>query len=255
MSESNGTSLTIAGLKELVFARLSAIENIQDGMHADLDKRLTGQCAEEFAVFEKLFSSRLEVINEKFTGVILRFDERDARNNQATMEAREAVHAALANSDRSMIAQMGVISERFETFNEKFRSVAQQFKERDERSEQRYRDNKLMLDAEFESAEKSATKQNETSALSIAKSEGATNKQIDQLGELIRSTSSANNDKLDDMKERLLRLEGGQLGRGVAQGEQVQSRMSTVSIISLVVGSLIGLTSLIASLIFRAGIH
>ena len=91
---------------------------------------------------------------------------------------------------------------------EKFRSVAIQFSERDTRTEQTSRDSKVAVDAALQAAKEAVEKQNQSSALAIAKSEMATIKQMDQIGVLLNSTVTSINDKIDDLKERLTAMDG-----------------------------------------------
>jgi hypothetical protein len=87
--------------------------------------------------------------------------------------------------------------------DEKFHSVATQFAERDVRVEETAKSTKVAVDAALQAAEKAVEKQNEAFSLSIAKSEAATIKQIDQQAELLRTATGALDDKISDGKDRL----------------------------------------------------
>jgi hypothetical protein len=91
---------------------------------------------------------------------------------------------------------------------EKFSSIETQFKERDTRTEQTSRDSKVAVDAALQAAKEAVGEQNKSNSLAIAKSEAAVTKQIDQIVMLISSGQAATNDKLDDVKARVLMLEG-----------------------------------------------
>ena len=134
---------------------------------------------------------------------------------------------------------------------EKFDSIQVQFTERDTRTEQTSRDSKVAVDAALQAAKEAVEKQNTSSALAIAKSESATTKQIDQQGILIATaTTSLNeridaasatmNSKIDDLKDRLNRMEGGTNGGHQAWGYIVG-----------VAGSLIGIISLLYNVLHR----
>ncbi|MEP7114559.1 MAG: hypothetical protein ABI862_14935 [Ilumatobacteraceae bacterium] len=90
---------------------------------------------------------------------------------------------------------------------ERFASVATQFKERDTRSERESRDNKVAVDAAFAAQKEAAAKQDEANQKSIDKSEKATNESINKLGAAGEAANRALGDKLDDIKDRLVRLE------------------------------------------------
>ena len=117
---------------------------------------------------------------------------------------------------------------------EKFDSIQVQFAERDTRTEQTSRDSKVAVDAALQAAKEAVGEQNKSSALAIAKSEASTTKQIDQQGLLIASSTQGLDDKIDDIKDRLTRIEGNTSG-----GHQVWGYMIGVA------GSLIGIISLL----------
>ena len=132
---------------------------------------------------------------------------------------------------------------------EKFKSIQVQFVERDTRTEQTSRDSKVAVDAALQAAKEAVEKQNTSSALAIAKSESATTKQIDQQGILISTaTTSLNeridaasatmNSKIDDLKDRLNRMEGGANGGHQVWGYLIGVAGSLVGIISLLYNAL-----------------
>jgi hypothetical protein len=102
--------------------------------------------------------------------------------------------------------------------DEKFRSIAVQFTERDIRTEQTSRDSKVAVDAALQAAKEAVGEQNKSSALAIAKSETGTTKQIDQIGVIINTTTTGLNDKIDDIKTRLTVIDGKAQGVGMSTG-------------------------------------
>lgn len=135
-------------------------------------------------------------------------------------------------------------------YDEKISSIQKQFVERDTRTEQTSRDSKVAVDAALQAAKEAVAEQNRSSALAIAKSEAATSKQIDQQGTLITTATNALNDKIDDLKQRLTRIEGMGVGQLEAKTEQHSSTGLTISII-VSVFSLIGLVVSVIALITR----
>ena len=128
---------------------------------------------------------------------------------------------------------------------EKLSSIQVQFIERDVRTEQTSRDSKVAVDAALQAAKEAVEKQNASSALAIAKSESATTKQIDtqgilittattSLNERIDAASATMNSKIDDLKDRLNRMEGGQSG-----GHQVWGYIIGIA------GTMVGLIALL----------
>jgi hypothetical protein len=124
----------------------------------------------------------------------------------------KAINLIQAQSDRApqhidsaITAAVGRLQE---LHSEKFESIATQFKERDIRTEQTSRDNKVAIDAALQAQKEAVGKQNESNAQAIAKSEAAFIKQIDQIGILITTMGSATDDKISDIKDRLTTIEG-----------------------------------------------
>ena len=127
---------------------------------------------------------------------------------------------------------------------EKFESIQTQFKERDVRDERSSRDSKTAVDAALSAAKEAVASTNASSALAIAKSESATDKRIDQQGQLIATGTKALDEKIDDLKERITRLEGKGQGIEKQQATQQSSIGSTVGVI----GSVLGVLSLLAAI-------
>jgi hypothetical protein len=116
---------------------------------------------------------------------------------------------------------------------EKFLSIQTQFAERDVRTDQTSRDSKVAVDAALQAAKEAVGEQNKSSSSAIAKSESATSKQIDQMGLLISTGNTALNDKIDDLKERLTRLEGNAGGTHQVWGYVVGIAGAVVAIAAL----------------------
>ena len=129
---------------------------------------------------------------------------------------------------------------------EKFRSIAVQFAERDTRTEQTSRDSKVAVDAALQAAKEAVAEQNRSSALAIAKSEASTVKQIDQQAVLIQTTAKASDDKIDDIKIRLTRIEG----KGEGEAGSTTTRQSSITTTAVVIGVVIALGEVLA-IIFR----
>ncbi len=119
-----------------------------------------------------------------------------------------------------MDKQPGIVDQKISTLQklheEKFASIGTQFIERDTRTEQTSRDSKVAVDAALQAAKEAVGEQNRSSSLAINKSEAATGKQIDQIGLLIGQNAKATDDKIDDLKERLTRMEGAEKGQSNA---------------------------------------
>jgi hypothetical protein len=142
---------------------------------------------------------------------------------------REVIETRLAGMDKAIEliqsaadkvpSKMDVaIQQLRELQDEKFTSIAIQFRERDTRTEQTSRDSKVAVDAALQAAKEAVGEQNKSNALAISKSEATFTKQIDQLGILINTMTTGLNDKIDDIKTRLSLIEGQRKGTGDAWG-------------------------------------
>ncbi len=120
---------------------------------------------------------------------------------------------------------------------EKFASIAVQFKERDTRSERESRDNKVAVDAAFAAQKEAAAKQDEANQKAIDKSEKATTETIKTNAELVRTTTDGLGGKIDDLKLRFSVLDGQKRGIGDSWG---------------VVLAIIGVVGLIAGVVIAA---
>lgn len=97
---------------------------------------------------------------------------------------------------------------------EKFKSIETQFKERDTRTEQMAKVSDLAVNAAFAAAKEAVGEQNKSNALSIAKSEAATAKQIDGILSSIITATKTSDDKFADLKDRLTAVESQKKGAG-----------------------------------------
>jgi cation transport regulator ChaB len=108
------------------------------------------------------------------------------------------------------------ISHLKDLYEEKFRSIETQFRERDTRTEQISKQSEVAINAALQAAKEAVEKQNQSSALAISKSEVSFTKQFDQIGDRISAAVKSTDDKFTDLKDRITMLEGQK--KGVADG-------------------------------------
>jgi predicted phage tail protein len=178
-------------------------------------------------------------------------DQRINGIEQAVKVAHENLVRVPTDVDKSISHLREVMNGKLDTVDEKFASVQTQFRERDVRVEQTAKDSKVAIDAALSAQVKSGEQTNASFGLSIAKSEAATTKQIDQLQQIIASNDRSNNDKIDDLKERMNRFEGEGRGKVAATAERATSSASSVGIIGLILGSAIGVIGIVVAIISR----
>ena len=106
-----------------------------------------------------------------------------------------------------------------EVYDERFKSVAQQFAERDVRTEQAAKGGKEALDAALLAAKELVAQQNEANRGEAAKTEQNFTKQID-----------AQAARIDELKERIDRGEGQTAG---SAGQRNETRLNTGTVISV----------------------
>jgi cation transport regulator ChaB len=99
-----------------------------------------------------------------------------------------------------------------ELHGEKFDSVAQQFKERDTRSERESRDNKVAVDAAFAAQKEAAAAQDKANREAIDKSERATAETIKTNQELNRAETQGIRSTLEDLKLQVNTISSLKLG-------------------------------------------
>lgn len=97
--------------------------------------------------------------------------------------------------------------------DEKFAGVAIQFEATDKRADQTSKDAKTAVDVGLQAAKELVAEKTISAAQAAAKQEASFSKQIDAQGLLIQATAKASDEKIDDIKERLTRIEGTGSGR------------------------------------------
>ena len=141
----------------------------------------------------------------------------------------------------------------FSTHLEMFSSVQKQFIERDERIAQTSKDSKLAIDAALQAAKEAVGERNDSFKESITKSELGTNKLLDALGLQISALANAMDGKINDMKDRLNRIEGQYVGQTTQKAEQVTSSSSWVSMLSLIVAFVVGVGGIVVAIMATKG--
>jgi hypothetical protein len=255
----NQLNAAILALKELVVTRLDGMDKAMSLFNENIT-RVPTDTDKQIQHLKELHDTKIKSLEETVVSGFATTDRERVLIREvmrSELDALDRAHGTRLEGMDKAVSLLQVILNRgpeetqmrIDTLQtllqEKLDGVQTQFKERDVRVEQTARDTKVAVDAALQAAEKAVGKQNEASSLSIAKSESATNKLMDQLASNISSSSAALSDKIDDMKQRLTRLEGQDLGQKTAVTTQQTSNMGTVSIISLVVAVVIGLGGLL----------
>jgi hypothetical protein len=150
----------------------------------------------------------------------------------------KAIELLQVTSDRAPTAVDAKINNLKELHGEKFLGVQRQFDERDIRANQTILDSKAAVAAALQAAKEAVGLQTEASDRAIAKSEAATTEQMKQLGVQIQTETRALNEKNDDVKDRLTRIEGRGSGYSTSWAVGMGVLVALISIAGLLIALL-----------------
>lgn len=185
--------------------KASVHENSGNALRVPDPTPLTTQALfREIAALKELFETRLAAMDK---GILLL--QAFADKQPTTSTVAQSVEALAGLHD------------------EKFSSIATQFKERDIRTEQSAKDSKVAVDAALQAAKEAVGEQNKSNATAMSKSEAAFTKLIDQMSLSIQQLTKAIDDKIGDIKDRLTTIEG----RTVVTGEVRKDGRDNMSLI------------------------
>ena len=222
----------IALLKELITTRLDSMDKAQSLFEENLS-RVPTDTDKQISHLKELHDSKLAMsLNNRelaIAAIGVRLDGMD-----------KAVDLLQILSDKVMEKVDEKIHSLKDIHEEKFGSIQLQFRERDVRTEQSSKDSKVAVDAALQAAKEAVGEQNKSSALAIAKSEASTIKQIDQMTLMIQVSNKGVDDKFDDVKERLTRIEGKNEGKTTEGAERHTSTALNVAIAAVII-SFVGL--------------
>lgn len=101
---------------------------------------------------------------------------------------------------------------------ERFNSIATQFKERDERQQKESQSNKVAIDAALTAQKEAVAEQDKGNQKAISKAEFATADTIAKLTQLFDTNHKALTDKVDDLKDRITGMENRTVGAQLTRG-------------------------------------
>jgi hypothetical protein len=177
----------------------------------------------EIAALRELLQTQLEAISNRVdanTEDVLRWD---VSIKDATGHLRDLME--------QKISELRSVSE------EKFEGIANQFIERDKRTDQLTVASATAVQAAFAAQKEAVSEQNKSNSLAITKSENSTLESLKQLRDLFQADSKATNDKINDLKSRIDRGEGSHSGGNAVWG--YISVIVTIVISAAVLGVLI----------------
>lgn len=117
--------------------------------------------------------------------------------------AEKETNRQISTLDKVVTEKFNVMHQRFAVEEERFKSIATQFSERDTRTEETARQNKTSVDAALQAAKEAVGEQQKANAAAISKSEAGFTKEIDGIKLLLNQITKAADDKIDDLKTRV----------------------------------------------------
>jgi hypothetical protein len=197
----------------------------------------TANLRREIDALKELFEIRIEAT------------EKVINAQQAAWVTRESSLSGAAHSQRELL--MAEIEKSRAVTNEVFQRIDVQFIERDKRTEQLALASSTAIAAALQAAKEAVGAQNNSNSIAIAKSESSTLESLRQLRELFLSENKATNDKVDDLKTRLDKGEGGSAGR--MQGLSSVGGMLVGG--AVIIGVIISAVALILTISARTAVH
>lgn len=245
----------IRSLKELVYTRIRALEKAVEVAHEDL-VRVPTEVQKAVGTLKDLHEAKIEG-NRRECATQFKMVATASDQLQALIETRldgndTAIRLLQDTTDKFPQRIDEKIFALEKVAQEKFASIVTQFAERDVRTEQATTSTKTAVDAALAAQEKAVGKQNDSFTAATQKSEDAFTKQIDQLGLLIQTTARGIDDKIDDLKQRVTRIEGMGVGAITAQTTQAvvkTAEQASNSYIVAIVGAIIAAIGLAAGII------
>ena len=200
--------------------------------------QLTREIANARELIESKVNGAIVMLEGRIASTVAALDTLRNEVDRHTEDVKEILETRLVGMDRTinllqdtqnrvpMLTDEKLIQLR-SLHEEKFASIGVQFAERDTRTEQTAAGVKIAVDAALQAAKEAVAEQNRSFALATGKSETATMKQIDALGLAIQTANKGLDDKIADMKDRLTRIEGMDLGSNRHREQQLGERADT----------------------------
>jgi hypothetical protein len=206
----------------------------------------TAQLLRELASLREIFETRLNGM-DRANEVLSETVNRTPTAIQTAIANLKDVYDVRFNSIGEQLSNKSLVAdERFTAvqgqLDDKFRSIAQQFVERDVRTEQSATASASALAAALQAAKEAVFEQAQAAAKAAEKTELSFTKQIDAIGLQIKTVSDGFGDRIGELKERIDRGEGSDNG---ATSQRTETRLNTGMVISLVVAAVTIVTFII----------
>lgn len=229
------TQLTNELVAKATVALREILETRMDGLEARVvtsEAMLTRHVDIAIKTIEDLLSTKINA-----NGARIEHGEKELADKFAAFSA--IVDGKTKEREHAITALNFLLDEKIKALTETVgvfkTAVNERFQLGDVQTEKAARDVKSAVDAAFAAAKEAVGEQNKSNALSIAKSEVSTTKQLDQLAENLRLSVKTSDDKIGDLKDRIIAMEGQSKGTGQTVGWTIGMIAVVVSILSAVV--------------------
>jgi hypothetical protein len=174
-------------------------------------------------------------------------DGRDGRDDvtprpDPTKLTTEALLREIAGLREFVLGEIGHVREISQT---KFSAIDRQLEGIAQRTAEQKTDTKDALDAALQAAKEAVNLQREASDKAIAKSEADTTGKIEALGKLVEKSSDVKDEKIEDLKERMNRIEGALIAAQTVQTGDDKKSASNLVVIGVVISAAFLLVALL----------
>jgi hypothetical protein len=199
--------------------------------------RLTAELVDRtISAFREVFEVRLGEMDKAVSLAAQQMNKMSAADAAERKELRADVERQMTALREFIMSQIennrGVTAERLEAINIRFA-------ERDKRAKLAAEEGRMSLAAALAAAKEAVSEQNKANVQAVAKSEVATQKQIDAIMQLMTTSNKSIEDKIADIKTRLDRGEGRDTGSSHAQADRrldIGSLLQALAVIAAIIG-------------------
>jgi hypothetical protein len=199
--------------------------------------RLTAELVDRsISAFREVFEVRLAEMDKAVSLAAQQMDKMSADDAAERNELRADVGRQMTALREFIMSQIennrGVTAEKLEAINIRFA-------ERDKRTTLAAEESRTSLANALAAAKEAVSEQNKANVQAVAKSEIATQKQIDAIMQLMTTSNKSLEDKIADIKTRLDRGEGRDTGSSQAHADRrldVGSLLQALAVIAAIIG-------------------
>ena len=158
-------------------------------------------------------------------------------SDRANVLAEQTMTRVPTLLDRARSDLMTLFNEKFDGFDKQIAAMSQLRDEKFTAIKEQFAEKDRAVSAAFASAEKAGDKQSSNFAGQLAEVKASLSKQIEQLSDSQRASSASLDDKINDAKDRLNRIEGQAVGKLDIKSESHLNTGMIVSVIAVLIAA------------------